>query len=1216
MALGEMDALVTALFCGTESTPYGSFRVPGGGSRAEGAELLPGTLYRYELADRATKAPVTVQFYLGVSGLGEGLWKQELTVLRRVAALQHPALPGLVHGGYIEESATRRFGIRGCAYVVTRSGQRQLYDETDPEYGMRPGLAEEIEDLRDNRREAVAQFMSLADALSVLHDMRIVHRNIWPGTISRAKIDGKDQMVLSRFEMSGLVSNLLRSFLLDARERAAHARRLIVSQGSDALVYFSPERLRFLLQEGARLEDFRSDTYSLGMVVAEWMTGPIPDHLLAEAEAAMTAGPEAAPDPDRLLAAAHRVNGHLADAVRVLPGPLATLLRDMIEWGKPTGRPSAMDVVGRLSDHYELVTVTTAEGSDAEHLLVFMPDECRKTLLQWELIDLDPTSEEGRLETTEFILSDLREARLLHLPDGALPFVPGADADKLRAADQLLMGRDIAWFCRLYEPDRAGRHRGTPDPRGLLLTFALQLDSARGRSLLATVKKAKKWRFIPPRVRIEASDIHPREMGAQLRGSPSWEPLLEAVQQIAPKTRAEREYAQAFEWLLQFQRIELEARRYPYVMVEEPDQRGSAVLRFDEERDRMWRFGSAMATAFANTPSLRPLMGDFFAGSSNEDGTVSVSVHADDKGRPARTPSFTGDCIDAHTDTVTLAVGRRSESIPEKGWLILADDFGSWMALDRQQHAAWELLENRVLVEQLAGPKAANPVSLNKRSTAERVVEALSDVEPLFALQGPPGTGKTEVTSRAIVRYLEREPGDRVLVSTQSNFALDNIAERLLRKLDLLSGDVPLAQANSDVIAVRASSIRREDKVDELVKPFLIHHLAERTQQEIISRTSEKLNDAHGDEREKELLATWREVVRDSLPELIDRLHRAANLVFATCSSATRDALAHAADTDLFNWVVIEEAAKAWPTELAIPLARGTRWSLVGDHRQLPAHRRREVLDFLDVCERSGDLDLQLHGKRKDSYLDVFGMFGHLFAHDPTPPVKDPPRHTLRTQYRMRPAISQIVSRLFYAVDPPDEDGHVDIDAEGLLATGRDDTPVLSLPSPEAVLWLDTSHISDCSEEPAWCNPGEVRIINSLLQSLKPRPVPGHDGYGDHPVAVLTPYRRQLELFNSWGEIRPHASTIHAFQGREANVVIVSLVRDQKRGPAEQPWRSIGHLNEPELVNVLFSRAREHLIVVGSFEHFRSHGGPMWEDVCALVQRYGVIVPAGEAGVI
>ncbi|GEB53839.1 AAA domain-containing protein [Streptomyces cacaoi] len=1211
MALEDMDRLVTDLFCGPES-PYGSFELPGG-RPAHGTELLPGTLYRYGLLDRATRTPVTVQFYLGVSGLGERLWKQELRVLQRVAALRHPALPEIQHGGHIEESVTEPFGIRGCAYVVTRSGDGQVYDESDEDYGLRAGYVETIATLRSDRGETVAHFMSLADALSVLHDMGIVHRNIWPGTVGWTQLDGDEyQLVLSRFEMSSLVSNLLRSSLLDSNERAKQARELILAQGGDALAYFSPERIRFLLADGARLEDHRSDVYSLGMMVAEWMTGPIPEELLAEVGAAMAAGP----DLDRLLAAAGEVNRHLAAAVHELPGPLRTLLRDMLAWEKPTGRPSATDVVGRLSDHYEHLTSDAEQFTGSDYLLVFVPAESRKTLLKWELVDLDPATEHGRIETVEFILGDLKDARLLHMPGGAAPFVPGQEVEKLYAADQLLLGRDIGWFCRPFAPEVGLGRRGGPDERGLLLTYPVQLDSARGRSLRVAADKVRKHRWVPP-VRIVASDIDRREMRAELESSPSWRPLMDAVREVAPPTRAERAYGQAFDWLLQFQRTELESRQYPYI-AEGAGRQDQVVLRYDEERDQRWRFGSAMATAFANTPGLRPPMGDFFAGAGGEDGAVPVTLRGDDRGAPARHAAFTGDCVEANNETVVVAAGRRTGSVPERGWITLADDFGAWMALSRQEQARWELLDNRVLVEQLAKPNAVHTVRLTKRSGNAEVARALSSTEPLFALQGPPGTGKTEVTSDAIVRYLEDERGTRVLVSTQSNFALDNIAERLLRKLGLLEGEAPVAQAGSDVIAVRATGARGESKVHPLVEPFLIHKLAERRQREIVAGARERLREA-ADESTRRLLADWCEVVEAGLPELIDRLHRAANLVFATCSSATPATLARSAAADIFDWVVIEEAAKAWPTELAIPLARGTRWSLVGDHRQLPAHRRREVLRFLEACAASTDEDLRVHGERQEDYRKVFGLFDNLFVDDPSATVAHPPRHTLRTQYRMRPAIGEIVSRAFYPLVPPEPGEHVDIDAEGMLATGRDDTGVLREPpvlARNTVVWLDTTGLPECSDEPAWCNPGEVRIVNAVVESLRPRPVPGKDGYGDHPIAVLTPYRRQLDLFKSWGEIRPHASTIHAFQGREANAVVVSLVRDQQRGAPEQPWRSIGHLNEPELVNVLFSRAREHLVVVGSFAHFSRYGGAMWADVCALVERYGRVVPAGELGVV
>ena len=39
-----------------------------------------------------------------------------------------------------------------------------------------------------------------------------------------------------------------------------------------------------------------------------------------------------------------------------------------------------------------------------------------------------------------------------------------------------------------------------------------------------------------------------------------------------------------------------------------------------------------------------------------------------------------------------------------------------------------------------------------------------------------------------------------------------------------------------------------------------------------------------------------------------------------------------------FDWAVIEEAAHAWLSEIAVPLVQGDRWLLIGDHAQLPAH--------------------------------------------------------------------------------------------------------------------------------------------------------------------------------------------------------------------------------------------------------------------------------------
>jgi superfamily I DNA and/or RNA helicase len=76
-------------------------------------------------------------------------------------------------------------------------------------------------------------------------------------------------------------------------------------------------------------------------------------------------------------------------------------------------------------------------------------------------------------------------------------------------------------------------------------------------------------------------------------------------------------------------------------------------------------------------------------------------------------------------------------------------------------------------------------------------------------------------------------------------------------------------------------------------------------------------------------------------------------------------------------------------------------------------------------------------------------------------------------------------------------------------------------------------------------------------------------------------------------------ATVPAYQGRDADVVVVSLVRDRPRGAPDRPWERIGYLTQPELINVMLSRARDLLVVVGRFAHFRDCGVDHWERVCA-----------------
>ncbi|MGW9412193.1 AAA domain-containing protein [Streptomyces diastaticus] len=81
-------------------------------------------------------------------------------------------------------------------------------------------------------------------------------------------------------------------------------------------------------------------------------------------------------------------------------------------------------------------------------------------------------------------------------------------------------------------------------------------------------------------------------------------------------------------------------------------------------------------------------------------------------------------------------------------------------------------------------------------------------------------------------------------------------------------------------------------------------------------------------------------------------------------------------------------------------------------------------------------------------------------------------------------------------------------------------------------------------------------------------------------------------------------------RGQEADLVIVSLVRSTVQGPDVR--HNVGHVAQAELVNVLLSRARKLLVVVGDLPHFEEHGGEAWKQVTTVFRRIGKIKDAGQ----
>jgi hypothetical protein len=79
-------------------------------------------------------------------------------------------------------------------------------------------------------------------------------------------------------------------------------------------------------------------------------------------------------------------------------------------------------------------------------------------------------------------------------------------------------------------------------------------------------------------------------------------------------------------------------------------------------------------------------------------------------------------------------------------------------------------------------------------------------------------------------------------------------------------------------------------------------------------------------------------------------LARTRSLVCGTCVGLGRTQFGIARNS--YDWVIVDEAARATPGELAVAIQSGRRVLLVGDHRQLPPFYSLPVIDHLSATTK------------------------------------------------------------------------------------------------------------------------------------------------------------------------------------------------------------------------------------------------------------------------
>lgn len=1115
--------------------------------------LVPGVLWQGWVFPRGSASVNVLRVYALDNGnaILERFWSNEVRALHRITARGHRYLPRLLGAANVREL--------GLGFLL-------IEDTGDPLEGGHPALAR----LRADRGAALRTFADLTDAVAVLHAEGMVHRSISPRVLL-APPAAEGPLRLDGFQMSAFVAGLLRGGQPHIDRNAA----TFVPTNAASAVCLAPERLASLLTGAAHgLESFACDVFGLGMAAIDWFTGALDDRAC---QSVVQGGRYESSAHHALIQAAH---ARLRAAA--LPAELRRLLEQMTAPSAANRIPSALEVastLGRLlGGLLSQFTASSAGTPPAPHVTHFL----RETIERFysDGVGRTPPQAPDEREYAELVAADLAGGAMVWSPRGFEPWHRN-DPQQARRARVVLFGRRYAYFCQ-YLND-GGRDE---DQRVLLVKYPCPLHKVQA------LQDAPRRQELPP---LQVMFFDPARRQRPLQPTtPSWAPTLEQIR-YEVGGEAGSPVAATAAWLVGYQEGLLAAQDFAFERVgpgpSSGPQRaspaivlrgqGQARLGLDDDR------GAAFLELLRRERLLRP-MGEVFERAHNEAdeaGDTMEFIVADASGKPSGLKLRFDAKLDP--DTVRFKPVEDQIRLPMRG-RIRPDDRAGRVALERQASAVRDLAERHDLLAQLREPRGIR-IELSRRDgpvealagrspEAAQLVGRILDEEPLFVVQGPPGTGKTFVGSHVVSAVLHADPLARILVSAQSNAATDNMLEAVVGTVG--------AAAERPLILRHASPEARHK-----LSPTAAHYVLD----EQVLAARRRIVDAMATPGPLSAIRKqWRGLAKDQNldAELHARLPRAANVVFATCIGAGAE-VESLREGPGFDWVVVEEAAHAWLSEIAVPLVQGDRWLLIGDHAQLPAHGAEEVervfrSDVEDpfTTEATGHVPSAI-------WRPYLRHFQHLMEVEVSGGHWTRPRTVIEEQRRMAPDIGELISRVYYPGKAlrthPDARRPHQLRGNGLGFLDR-----------TALVWLDTGVFGAAAEEQGYENHLEVELIKTLLSRIGA--LPAHDP-GIPGVAILSPYKRQYNLLRKrvrHGDLTEQSfHTVDSVQGRQAEVVIVSLVRNNSHMSL---GRGLGFLQVPERANVMFSRARRLLVIVGSLPHFSRFGGTHWGEVAEYLR--------------
>ncbi|MCH7568766.1 MAG: AAA family ATPase [Nanoarchaeota archaeon] len=385
------------------------------------------------------------------------------------------------------------------------------------------------------------------------------------------------------------------------------------------------------------------------------------------------------------------------------------------------------------------------------------------------------------------------------------------------------------------------------------------------------------------------------------------------------------------------------------------------------------------------------------------------------------------------------------------------------------------------------------------------------------------------------------ENGEPDKDALNSEFEIYNILEKkylpAIKKQEAINTKRKISEINQDVYKIYLESLKRKiDLLKVMIRNKIIERDIEVNRENVLKGrrkdifSSIELYKRHVDKLKKDIIS-----------DIINK----ADLIAATAVSSDHYFLADVK----FDTMIMDEASQVASFMSLLPLLKCKKFILVGDDKQLQPIEEKEI---------SKELNLSIFNRLLDIY----------------PRKRYPRASTLLTiQYRMNKTIAQIPSEIFY---------------EGKLKTSetvakrmlniKDSKHQFLNPKMPSV-FIDTSKAEYYEDEvgSGCSNTKEAKYVAYIISLFIKK------GIKPKEIGIVTPYVKQKLLIKEFladTKIKDvDVDTVHKFQGREKDIIIMSFARSKKYS---FPQYKLKFVADEYLVNVSITRARKKRILVGN----------------------------------